>query len=84
MSAFIDRYPEVLNLSEDELKVFRFLNQEGESAAKIISYRCDIPFSKIHTVLYILQQKELIFSHGEKPTLFTLRSRDPKLARYSA
>ncbi|GEM_PF-1958116 len=84
MSAFIDRYPELLNLSEDEIKVFRFLNQEGESTAKVISALCDIPFSKIHSVLYNLQQKELIFSLGDKPRLFALRFKDPRLARYSA
>ena len=84
MSAFIEKHPELLDLSPDESRVYAFLNQEGESSAKIISDRCDIPFSRIHGVLYSLQQKELIFSRGETPKLFTLRFKEPGLARYSA
>jgi sugar-specific transcriptional regulator TrmB len=84
MSAFIEKHPELLNLSPDESRVYAFLNHVGESSAKIISDSCNIPFSKIHGVLYSLQQKELIFSRGETPKLFTLRFKEPGLASYSA
>ena len=81
MTAFLEKYPDVLKLSEEEARVYQFLNQEGESPAKVISDRCGIPYSKIHKVLYNLQQQELVISRGEAPKLFALRSKDPGLNR---
>ena len=83
MSAFVEKHPELLDLDEDEIKVYGFLNGEGESSAKVISDRCKIPYSRIHSVLYRLQQKELAFSHGEMPKLFALRFKEPGLIQYS-
>lgn len=83
MSAFIEKHPELLNLSDEETRVFGFLNKEGESSAKVISDRCNIPFSKIHGILYSMQQKELILSRGEMPKIFALRFKEPGLAQYS-
>ncbi|MFC1905729.1 helix-turn-helix domain-containing protein [Chloroflexota bacterium] len=84
MSTFIEKHPELLDLGKDEMKVFSFLSREGESSAKVISDRCDIPYSKIHGILHKVQQKELIFSRGETPKLFTLRCREPGLISDSA
>lgn len=81
MSTFLERYPELLDLGEDEGKVYGFLNEQGESSAKVISSSCDIPYSKIHRVLYRLQQQELIVSRGEAPKLFALRCKDPELSK---
>jgi sugar-specific transcriptional regulator TrmB len=79
MSTFLEKYPELLDLGEDEAKVYGFLNVEGESSAKVISSNCNIPYSKIHRVLYRLQQQDLIVSRGEAPKLFALRFKDPDL-----
>lgn len=81
MSTFLEKYPEVLNLGEDEARVYSFLNKEGESYAKVISERCTVPYSRVHYVLYRLQQQELVISRGEAPKLFALRFKDPELAR---
>lgn len=81
MSTFLEKHPELLNLGEEEAKVYGFLNREGESPAKVISYRCQIPYSKIHGVLHQLQQQELVISRGEAPKLFALRFKDPGLAK---
>jgi sugar-specific transcriptional regulator TrmB len=83
MSTFLEKHPELLNLGEEEAKVYGFLNQEGESSAKVISNRCSIPYSRIHRVLYRLQQQELLLSRGEIPKLFALRFKDPALVRRS-
>jgi sugar-specific transcriptional regulator TrmB len=79
MSTFLERYPELLDLGEDEAKVYGFLNDEGESSAKVISSNCRIPYSKIHRVLYRLQKQDLVISRGEAPKTFALRFKDPEL-----
>ena len=81
MSTFLEKYPELFNLGEDEARVYGFLNGEGESSAKMISSGCKIPYSKIHKVLYQLQKQELVISRGEAPKLFALRFKDPELTR---
>jgi sugar-specific transcriptional regulator TrmB len=81
MSTFLEKYPELLDLGEDEAKVYGFLNAQGESSAKIISGSCNIPYSKIHRVLYRLQKQELVISRGEAPKLFALRFKDPELSK---
>lgn len=81
MSTFLEKHPELLNLSEDEAKVYGLLNVKGEASAKDISYICGIPFSKVHKVLYRLQQEELAISRGETPKLFALRFKDPGLIK---
>lgn len=81
MSSFIEKYPEVLNLGEDDVKAYRFLDEAGESSAKVISARSGIPYSRIHEVLYRLQQEDLIISRGETPKLFSLRFKDPEVTR---
>ena len=83
MSTFLEKHPELLNLGEDEARVYGFLNREGESTAKVISDRCQIPYSKVHGVLYRLQQQEFVISRGEAPKLFALRFKDPELTRQS-
>jgi len=81
MSTFLEKHPELLDLSEDEAKVYGLLNVEGEASAKDISYMCGIPFSIIHKVLHRLQQEELVISRGETPKLFALRFKDPGLVK---
>lgn len=81
MGSFIEKYPEVLNLSEDEVVTYKFLDETGESSAKIISARTQIPYSCIHAVLYRLQQEDLVISRGEVPKLFSLRFKDPELPK---
>ena len=84
MGTFLEKYPELLDLGEEEAKVYGFLNGEGESSAKIISAKCNIPYSRIHRVLHRLQKQELVISRGEAPKLFALRFKDPELSkRYS-
>lgn len=81
MSTFLEKYPELLDLGEDEARVYGFLNGEGESSAKTISSSCKIPYSRIHRVLHRLQQQELVISRGEAPKLFALRCKDPELSK---
>ena len=81
MSTFLEKYPELLDLGEEEARVYGFLNGEGESSAKIISRNCNIPYSKVHRVLYRLQKQELVISRGEAPKLFALRYKDPELSK---
>ncbi len=81
MGSFFEKHPEVLNLGEDEVKVYKLLGELGELPAKVVSARCDIPYSRIHRVLYRLQQEGLVISHGEVPKLFALRFKDPKLSK---
>ncbi len=84
MSTFLEKHPELLDLGKDEAQVYGFLNREGESSAKVISDRCEIPYSKIHKVLYRLQQQELVISRGETPKIFALRFKDPGLIKHRA
>lgn len=81
MTSFVEKYPELLDLGEDEVKVYRFLDEAGESSAKVIAARIQIPYSRIHAVLYRLQQEGLVISRGEAPKLFALRFKDPQLPR---
>lgn len=81
MGSFVEKYPELLDLGEDEVKVYKLLDEVGESSAKVISAQTKIPYSHIHTVLYRLQQKELVISRGETPKLFCLRFKDPELSK---
>jgi len=81
MGSFVEKYPELLGLGEDEVKVYKLLNEAGESSAKIISAQTKIPYSRIHAVLYRLQQEDMIISRGETPKLFGLRFKDPELSK---
>ena len=81
MASFVERYPELLNLGEDEVKVYRLLNEAGESSAKVISAQAGVPYSRIHAVLYRLQQEDLVISRGETPKVFALRFKDPEIPR---
>jgi len=81
MSSFVEKYPELLNLGEDEVKAYRFLDEVGESSAKVISSRSGIPYSHIHEVLYRLQREGLVISRGETPKLFSLRFKDPEVSK---
>ena len=81
MTSFIEKYPELLNLGEDEVKVYRFLDEAGEASAKVISARSNVPYSRIHAVLYRLQKEDLVISRGETPKLFSLRFKDPKVPK---
>ncbi len=77
-TSFVERYPELLNLGKDDVKVYKFLDEAGECSAKVISARTDISYSGIHEVLYRLQQEGLIIRRGETPKLFSLRFKDPE------
>ena len=79
MGSFLEKHPGLLDLGEEEVKACSFLNQVGESSAKEISAKCGIPYSRIHRVLYRLQQQELVVSYGSAPKLFALRFKDPAL-----
>lgn len=81
MSSFVEKHPELLGLGEDEVKVYKLLNEVGESSAKVISARAKIPYSRIHAVLYRMQQEELLISRGDTPKLFALRFKDPELSK---
>ena len=81
MTSFVEKYPELLNLGEDEVKVYKLLDEAGESSAKVISAQTKIPYSHIHAVLYRLQQEGLVISRGEVPKLFALRFKDPELPK---
>ena len=81
MPSFIEMFPELLNLGDAEVKVYKFLDEAGESPTKEISARTEIPYSHIHAVLYRLQQEGLVLSRGEAPKLFSLRFKDPTLPR---
>ena len=81
MASFVEKYPELLNLGEDEVKVYKLLDEAGESSAKLISAQTGIPYSRIHAVIYRLQQEGLVISRGETPKLFALRFKDPKIPK---
>ncbi len=81
MGSFVEKYPELLGLGEDEIDVYKLLNKIGESSAKVISAQAKIPYSRIHAVLYRLQEKDLVLSRGETTKLFCLRFKDPELSK---
>ena len=81
MGSFVEKYPELLDLGESEIKVYKLLNTVGESSAKVISAETKIPYSQIHAALYRLQQQDLVISRGETPKLFSLRFKDPELSK---
>jgi len=81
MTSFIEKFPELLNLGEDEIKVYKCLDEIGESSAKLISAHTKVPYSHIHEVLYRLQQEGLTISRGETPKLFALRFKDPEIPK---
>ena len=81
MTSFVEKYPELLNLGEDEVEVYKLLDETGESSAKVISAKTKIPYSHIHAVLYRLQQEGLVISRGEASKLFALRFKDPELPK---
>lgn len=81
MGSFVEKYPELLDLGKDEVKVYKQLDAVGESSAKIISAETKIPYSRIHAALYRLQQEDLVISRGETPKLFSLRFKDPQLSK---
>ncbi len=81
MGSFVEKHPELLGLGEDEVKVYKLLNEAGESPAKVISAQAKIPYSRIHAVLYRLQEKDLVLSRGETTKLFCLRFKDPELSK---
>jgi len=80
VSSFLEKNPATLDLGEEEAKVYAFLNREGEASAMVIADKCFIPFSRIHKVLYRLQQQELIVSRGDVPKLYSLRFKDPQMS----
>jgi sugar-specific transcriptional regulator TrmB len=81
MASFIEKFPELLNLGEDEIKVYKYLDEMGEAAAKLISAHTGIPYSRIHRALYRLKQEGLTLSRGETPKLFALRFKDPEVPK---
>ena len=81
MGSFVEKYPELLGLGEDEVDVYKLLDEIGESSAKVISAQARIPYSCIHAVLYRLQEKDLVLSRGETTKLFCLRFKDPELSK---
>ena len=68
-------------MGEDEVKVYKLLNEVGESSAKVISAQTKIPYSRMHSVLYRLQQEDMVLSRGQTPKLFCLRFKDPELSK---
>ncbi|MBL7208732.1 MAG: hypothetical protein ISS52_01410 [Dehalococcoidia bacterium] len=81
MGSFVEKYPELLDLGEDEVKVYKLLDKMAESSAKVISAETKVPYSRIHSALYRLQQEDLVISRGEAPKLFSLRFKDPQLSK---
>lgn len=79
MKTFLEKYPELLNLKEEEARVYGYLSRAGEMTAKVISAECDIPYSHMHRILYRLQQEQLVLSRGDTPKLFALRFVDPAI-----
>ena len=79
MKTILEKYPGLLNLGDDEARVYGCLSRDGEQPARVISEVCRIPFSQIHQILYRLQREQLVVSHGEAPKLFALRFVDPSL-----
>lgn len=79
MKTILEKYPGLLNLGEEEARVYGCLSREGELPARLISNECRIPFSRIHQILFRLQREQLIISRGEAPKLFALRFKDPAL-----
>lgn len=79
MKTFLEKYPELLNLKEEEARVYGYLNRTGELTANVISAACRVPYSQIHQILYRLQQEQLIVSRGNAPKLFSLRFIDPAI-----
>ncbi len=81
MGSFVEKYPELLGLGKDEVDVYKLLDEVGEASAKVISAQAKIPYSRIHAVLYRLQQNDLVLSRGETTKLFCLRFKDPELSK---
>jgi hypothetical protein len=64
-------------LGPEELAICTILSEIGEAPAKTLAGIVKIPFSRVHSVLYGLEQRQLVIARGETPKLFSLLYENP-------
>jgi carbonic anhydrase/acetyltransferase-like protein (isoleucine patch superfamily) len=75
--AALGAHPAFAGLSPEELVICSILSELGEAPAKTIAGLSKTPFSRIHSVLYGLEQRWLVIARGEAPKQFSLLYENP-------
>ncbi|MBI2902142.1 MAG: NTP transferase domain-containing protein [Candidatus Methylomirabilis oxyfera] len=75
--ALLTGHPAFAGLVPEELAICMTLSEVGEAPAKTLASIAKIPFSRIHSVLYALEQRRLVVARGESPKLFSLLYENP-------
>jgi mannose-1-phosphate guanylyltransferase/phosphomannomutase len=70
-------HPAFAGLEPEELAICTILSEIGEAPAKTLAGIAKIPFSRIHSVLYGLEQRQLVIARGETPKPFSLLYENP-------
>lgn len=68
----LERTPQFSGLTADQLKVCALLAECGELSARVIAESAEIPFSKIHSILYPLEVQSVILSTADMPKRYAL------------
>lgn len=75
--AVLSAHPAFAGLSPEELSLCTILSEVGEAPAKTVAGIAKIPFSRVHSVLYRLEQRRLVAATGDAPKLFSLLYENP-------
>ena len=75
--ALLTGHPAFAGLGPEELAICTILSEIGEAPAKTLAGIAKIPFSRIHSVLYGLEQRQLVIARGETPKPFSLLYENP-------
>jgi len=75
--AVLSRHPAFAGLRAEELMLCTLLSELGEAPAKTLAGLAKIPFSRIHSLLYGLEQRRLVAARGEAPKSFSLLYENP-------
>ncbi|MGH7429906.1 MAG: hypothetical protein ACREJ4_16335, partial [Candidatus Methylomirabilaceae bacterium] len=75
--AVLGAHPAFAGLNPEEIVVCSILFELGEAPAKTIAALSRTPFSRIHSILYGLEQRQLVIARGEAPKLFSLLYENP-------
>jgi len=82
LQKMLTQYPAFQDLNPEQLKVCTLLAEFGELQAKTLSHLSNIPYSRIHQLLYSLEQANVIVSYGDVPKLFALKYEEPELIQH--
>jgi NDP-sugar pyrophosphorylase family protein len=75
--ALLTGHPAFAGLRPEELALCSILSELGEAPAKTLAGLAKIPFSRIHSLLYGLEGRQLVVARGEAPKLFSLLYENP-------